>query len=218
MTGSGTTDSTYAAGGIRLSVIIPTYNCRDYLGECIQSVLRQLPPDCELILSDDGSDDGTAELLPQYEGAGNVRAVYHTHRGASAARNAGLDVAAGEFVTFIDCDDCMREGFLCESLPMLDDRTDLYIFGIERIPLSGDRELWTVRDSVYPDVSAFADEYVRTRQLMIYSNCNMKRIAQNSSSAARVEPRMRIVPRMPWSVRCSPRSRAERRMAVTGSM
>jgi len=47
----------------------------------------------------------------------------------------------------------------------------VYIFGIERIPLSGDREFWTVRDSVYPDVSAFADEYVRTRQLMIYSNC-----------------------------------------------
>jgi uncharacterized SAM-binding protein YcdF (DUF218 family) len=66
----------------------------------------------------------------------------------------------------------MRDGFLRESLPLLDEGTDLYIFGIERIPLSGIRELWTVRDMVYPDVSAFADEYVRIRQLMIYSNCN----------------------------------------------
>ena len=158
---------------IRLSVIIPTYNCRDYLDEGLRSVLGQLPADCELILADDGSDDGTAELLARYEGIyENVHAVYGTHKGASAARNAGLDKASGEFVTFIDCDDCMREGFLSESLPLLDDRTDLYIFGIERIPLSGSRELWEVRDRVYPDVSAFADEYIRVRSLLIYSNCN----------------------------------------------
>lgn len=102
----------------------------------------------------------------------NVHVVYRAHKGASAARNAGLNAAAGEFVTFIDCDDCMRDGFLRDSLPLLDKKTELYIFGIERLPLSGIRELWTVCDRVYPGVSAFADEYVRIRQLMIYSNCN----------------------------------------------
>ena len=122
-------NTAHATGGIRLSVIIPTYNCREYLGECLQSVLRQLPPDCELIIADDGSDDGTGDLLAGYEGKQNhVHTVCLAHKGASAARNAGLDTARGEFVTFIDCDDCMRDGFLRDSLPLLDGGTDLYIF------------------------------------------------------------------------------------------
>lgn len=164
---------TNSTDSVRLSVIVPAYNCRDYLDECLQSILGQLPPDCELIIADDGSDDGTAELLAAYEHKqSNIHVVYRAHKGASAARNAGLDAAAGEYVTFIDCDDCMRDGFLQESLPLLDMGTDLYVFGIERVPLSGVRELWTVRDQLYPDASAFADEYVRIRQLMVYSNCN----------------------------------------------
>lgn len=168
-----TKNITRSADGIRLSVIIPTYNCWEFLSECLQSILRQLPSDCELIIADDGSDDRTAELLAGYEGAHeNLHIVYREHEGASAARNAGLDAAAGEFVAFIDCDDCMRDGFLRDSLPLLDAGTDLYIFGIERFPLSGVRELWTVHDKIYPDASAFADEYVRVRQLLVYSNCN----------------------------------------------
>lgn len=168
-----TKNITRSADGIRLSVIIPTYNCWEFLSECLQSILQQLPSDCELIIADDGSDDRTAELLAGYEGAHeNLHIVYREHEGASAARNAGLDAAAGEFVAFIDCDDCMRDGFLRDSLPLLDAGTDLYIFGIERFPLSGVRELWTVHDKIYPDASAFADEYVRVRQLLVYSNCN----------------------------------------------
>ena len=165
--------SAHITEGIRLSVIVPTFNCREYLDECFQSILRQLPSDCELVAVDDGSDDGTVEILSGYEGTQNhVHVVYREHKGASAARNAGLDAAAGEYVTFIDCDDRMRDGFLCDSLPLLDEGTDLYIFGIERIPLSDVRELWSLNDRVYPDVSAFADEYVRIRQLLVYSNCN----------------------------------------------
>ena len=159
--------------GIRLSVIIPTYNCREYLSECLQSVLRQLPPDCELLIAADGSDDGTADLLASYADKQNhVHTVCLEHNGASAARNAGLHSARGEYVTFVDCDDCMRDGFLRDSLPLLDGRTDLYIFGIERVLLSGIREFWTMQDRIYPEVSAFADEYIRIRQLLMYSNCN----------------------------------------------
>ena len=158
---------------ILLSVIIPAYNCREYIDECIRSVLVQLPSNCELIIVDDGSDDGTAELLAGYEGIQkNVHVIYREHKGASAARNAGLDAATGEYAAFIDCDDCMRAGFLGESLPLSGEETDLYIYGIERIPLQGPRELWTVRDKVYSNVSDFADDYIRTHRLMIYSNCN----------------------------------------------
>ena len=158
---------------IKLSVIVPTYNCEAYLDECLRSVLFQLPEDCELIAVDDGSDDGTAALLAGYEGTReNLRVLRREHTGASGARNAGLDAAAGEFVSFLDCDDCLQPGFLEKSLPMLESGADLYIFGIERIPLGSAPERWTVADRVYPDAAAFADEYIRIRALMIYSNCN----------------------------------------------
>ena len=159
--------------GARLSVVVPTYNCKDYLDECLLSILRQLPEGCELIVADDGSEDGTAALLAEYEQSWEpLRVIYGKHAGASAARNAGLSAARGDYVTFIDCDDCMQPGFLSQGLPLLTKETDLAIFGIERILLTGTSELWTVRDRVYPDASAFADEYIRTRQLMVYSNCN----------------------------------------------
>ena len=156
-----------------LSVIIPTYNCRDVLDEALGSVLEQLPESCELIIVDDGSTDGTADKLQALGGSQeNLRIDLSAHRGASGARNRGLDLAGGKYVAFLDCDDCIRSGFLGKSIPMTKQGADLYIFGIERVPITGNNEYWTVKDGVYMTVGDFADEYIRTRQLLVYSNCN----------------------------------------------
>ena len=156
-----------------LSIIIPTYNCAAFLDETLGSVISQLPPDFELIVVDDGSTDETAEKLSGYEHiSDNIRISYRSHKGASSARNAGIELAEGEYITFMDCDDCLAEGFLEKSRPLLDKNADLYIFGIERIPLDGNGEFWTVKNHYYASVSDFADEYIRKRQLLIYSNCN----------------------------------------------
>ena len=55
---------------------------------------------------------------------------------------------------------------------MTESGSDLYIFGIERVPLRGNNEYWTVKDGVYETAGAFADRYIRMRQLLVYSNCN----------------------------------------------
>ncbi len=158
---------------ILLSVIVPTYNCEACLAQCLDSVLLQLPSNCELIVVDDGSEDGTRELLASYEGTReNLHILYAAHRGASGARNAGLDAAKGGFAAFVDCDDCLQEGFLEKSLPLLEKGSDLYIFGIERVLLDGTGSAQFLEDKDYPDVSSFADDYIRTRRLLIYSNCN----------------------------------------------
>ncbi len=157
---------------ITLSIIIPTYNCESYVRECLNSVLKDIPDCVELIVIDDGSDDGTKDILAEFQNRDKLKIVLSSHKGSSGARNAGLDNAAGEFVTFLDCDDCIRTGFLKEGLKLISSRTDLYIFGIERTYLSGEKELWSVPDHVFPTVSDFADEYIRTRKLLIYSNCN----------------------------------------------
>ena len=176
---SGRADTTVRRGDRHLdmrpllSVIIPAYNCKDLLDESAGSVLSQLPDNCELIIVDDGSSDGTAEKLKELEGRQeNLFICYEEHRGASGARNKGLDMARGEYVAFMDCDDCYREGFLSRSLPLTESGSDLYIFGIERVPLRGNNEYWTVKDGVYETAGAFADRYIRMRQLLVYSNCN----------------------------------------------
>ena len=92
---------------MKVSVIVPVYNCESYLPACIASLRAQTLEDIELIFVDDASSDGSLSLLraAQAEDA-RVRVIaFAENRGVSAARNAGLDAAAGEFVGFCDADD-----------------------------------------------------------------------------------------------------------------
>ena len=157
----------------RLSIIIPTYNCEAFLEDSLHSVLNQLPGDHELILVDDGSSDGTVQKLEQYrDKQANLIVCLRQHTGVSGARNAGLDLAKGDYVTFMDCDDCLQDDFLINSRKLLDEKAGLYIFGIEREKLDGSTQISALPDKRYENVSDFADEYIRVRKLLIYSNCN----------------------------------------------
>ena len=166
-----------------LTIIVPTYNGEAYFEEGLNSILEQMPEDYELIVVDDGSSDGTREKLAGYEGRqANLRICLADHRGASGARNIGLDLARGEYVAFMDCDDCLQKGFLQRSRSLLLKGAALCIFGIERVLLDGSSEFWTVPDRAYPSVSDFADDYIRVRKLLVYSNCNKfycRRIIEN---------------------------------------
>ena len=130
-----------------VSIILPTWNCERYLEETLKSVLSQLPEDYELVVVDDGSTDSTPQILSKLKGTQpNIRIVLREHAGPSGARNAGLDMAEGKYVFFLDCDDVLSKGFLENSRPLLSTDAALYIFGIERIPLNGKSEFWTVSD------------------------------------------------------------------------
>lgn len=92
-----------------VSVIVPVYNGQEYLEKCIESIEGQTYDNLEIIIINDGSTDKTAEicagLLKQY---GNIRVIHMEDEGVSAARNAGLNMAGGAFVTFVDADDRLR--------------------------------------------------------------------------------------------------------------
>lgn len=86
----------------RFSVIIPSYNRAATLGRAIRSVLTQAFPAWEIIVVDDGSSDGTRELIEGYPG---VRYHYQSNAGVCAARNNGADIATGDWLIFLDSDD-----------------------------------------------------------------------------------------------------------------
>lgn len=94
---------------MKLSIIIPAYNAEAYLPQCLDSILAQEHQDCEVIVVDDGSTDGTAALLERYP---DVKVVHQENHGMSTARNRGLDEARGEYILFVDSDDLLTAGAL----------------------------------------------------------------------------------------------------------
>lgn len=100
-----------------LTVIIPVYNAKKYLEECICSVLSQTFRDYNIILVDDGSTDGSAELCDELSSRHACISVIHKENGgASSARNAGLKAAEGKYIHFIDSDDLLSGSMVYEEL------------------------------------------------------------------------------------------------------
>ena len=96
-----------------ISIIIPVYNAENYLRRCIDSVLSQSFTDFELILVDDGSNDKSPQICDEYASQDTrVRVIHKANGGVSAARNDGLDIAKGEYITFIDSDDWVERDYL----------------------------------------------------------------------------------------------------------
>ena len=95
-----------------VSVVVPAYNASKYIGQCIDSLLAQTYRRFEIVVVDDGSTDSTPDVLSGYAGLENVRIVRQENRGVSAARNAGLSLAKGEYVAFVDSDDVVHPELL----------------------------------------------------------------------------------------------------------
>ena len=96
-----------------ISVIIPVYNVREYIGKCVDSVLKQKIHDIEIILVDDGSTDGSDEVCDMYADANeNVFVIHKKNAGLGYARNSGLEIARGEYIFFLDSDDWLPENAL----------------------------------------------------------------------------------------------------------
>ncbi len=100
----------------RLSIIVPVYNAEDYLDRCLISILEQDFPSFEVILVDDGSTDSSPMICDRYSATDpRFRTIHKSNGGVSSARNAGLDLAKGEYIMFVDSDDAL----LPDSLEML---------------------------------------------------------------------------------------------------
>ena len=120
-----------------ISIIIPVYNSERHLHRCIDSVLRQTYQDYELILVDDGSMDRSGEICESYAAKDDrIRVIHQKNGGVSSARNAGLSIAEGKYITFCDSDDELMPDCL-EVLVHEPEESELVIAGFQYIDESG---------------------------------------------------------------------------------
>ena len=111
-----------------VSVVIPAFDAASYLGEAIDSVLRQSHDHLEVIVVDDGSTDGTSEIATRF--GSRVRSVFQAHTGLAAARNHGVRVSTGAYLAFLDADDLWEPEKLSIQLEAFAADADLdIIFG-----------------------------------------------------------------------------------------
>lgn len=95
------------------SIIVPVYNAESTLQRCVDSILAQTFEDFELILINDGSKDQSGDICDEYAAKDSrVKTVHKTNGGVSSARNAGLRIAQGEYIAFIDSDDYIDNDYL----------------------------------------------------------------------------------------------------------
>lgn len=139
----------------KVSIIVPIYNPGPYLRACIDSALSQTYRNIELILVDDGSTDGSSAVINRYAASDSrVTTLHQSNRGLSAARNAGLDIAQGDFITFLDADDILHHRFI---------------------------ELLTVQLNAGADIAAC--DFTRTETELTDTGCNQKPISMSGHVA-----------------------------------
>ena len=96
-----------------VSIIVPVYNVQKYLDKCIESMLKQTYTNIEIVLVDDGSTDGSASICDKYAADDERVVVVHKKNGGqSDARNVGLEKSTGEYICWVDGDDCIEENMI----------------------------------------------------------------------------------------------------------
>lgn len=117
-----------------LSIIIPAYNAELFLRDTCQSLLKQTCPDWEAIIVDDGSEDTTPDIAQDFCAQdARFRLISQSNAGVSAARNAGIDEARGEFIAFLDADDLWKKTAVEQFLTIFEDRPDVDILWSDAI-------------------------------------------------------------------------------------
>ena len=128
----------------RMSVIVPVYNCEDYLASCLDSLLRQTisKDELEVLLIDDGSKDGSLGICKEYAEKHDIFKVFSLENGGvSATRNFGIEHSQGQYITYLDSDDTLTDNTLKTVADFFDrhfDEIDLVTYKI--VPYYGEQK------------------------------------------------------------------------------
>ena len=132
---------------IKLSIIIPVYNVKPYLERCLDSV--EVQDGVEVIIVDDGATDGSAEICDRYASK-QVKVIHKKNGGCCSARNAGMEIARGKYITHLDGDDEYMPGAVGTMLRLLDTHTeDLIQFNFTKHQNGQDKVIGSCKDRAY---------------------------------------------------------------------
>jgi len=141
---------------MKLSIIIPVYRVEDTLDRCVGNVLKQDYDDMEIILVDDGSPDGCPQKCDDWaEKDSRIRVIHKANGGLSDARNAALDIAQGDYITFVDSDDFISPSTYGPLMDTLSQRPDIDILEypvIVNYQSSRQHKLEFTEDTVYDNI------------------------------------------------------------------
>lgn len=122
----------------KVSVIIPAYNSENYIGRCLESLLNQTHKNLEIIVVDDGSKDNTKEAVENYAADNKaIKYIYQENTGAAVARNNGLRLVTGDYVTFCDSDDTVIPTFIETLVGECEAGADMSVAGYMNITEEG---------------------------------------------------------------------------------
>lgn len=136
----------------KISIIIPTFNSKKYLERCIESLLKQSYKNIEIIIIDDGSNDGTEELINK-KYLNNVQYIKQHNLGVSAARNKGIEIATGDYIFFIDADDTIDMDVLIGLINNFKDET---LIGINHCICTKSKK----NKNIYPQSIYLKNEFI----------------------------------------------------------
>ncbi len=114
-----------------VSIVVPVYNVKPYLYQCINSIIKQDYTNLEIIIVDDGSTDGCAAICDEYAAKDDrIQVVHKTNGGLSSARNAGTKIAKGKYIAFIDSDDWVSEDYISHQIRLANQyKADIIVMG-----------------------------------------------------------------------------------------
>lgn len=149
----------------KVSVIIPAYNCEEYIEQAILSCLCQDYENIEIVVVNDGSTDSTLEKIIPFADRGNVIVINQSNQGVSAARNVGIENASGDYVTFLDADDALGPGTISKNIDLLKKNPDVLwlYFPIQRVDMAG-KEVESISDHLLPSFKYEAVSRLTSRE------------------------------------------------------
>ena len=118
-----------------ISIVVPIYKVEKYLSKCVDSIIKQTYKNIEIILVDDGSPDKCPEICDEYAGDDErIKVIHKKNGGLSDARNAGIEIAKGKYIAFIDSDDYIKEDFIEVLLNgLVKEQADISMCGIKKV-------------------------------------------------------------------------------------
>lgn len=137
---------------MKLSVVIPIYNVADTIDRCIESIISQDYHDMQIILVDDGSTDGSGSICDKWVGRyDNISVIHKQNGGLSDARNAGIEIANGDLITFVDSDDFIAPGTFSSVISEMNEDTDVIEYDVMLFYGSKKEKRLSLNDDVYTD-------------------------------------------------------------------